>query len=164
MPNKITIELLTEEHIQHMRIWRNQPEIKSHFIYDGDITEEQQIKWWTEYKADDKYYSFIAFEDGKSIGSVSLYADTDWKVAEFGRLMVGEKSVWGKGYGTVITELACNYGFDELNLDLIFLEVFEDNIRAIRAYEKVGFATKETRKESDKNMLVMALHKTERVK
>ncbi len=160
----ITIKLLTEEYIHHMRHWRNQSEIKSHFIYDGDITRLEQIKWWKEYQEDDKYYSFIAFEDGNPIGSVSLYADKDYKIAEFGRLMIGEKSAWGKKYGTVITELTCNYGFDVLNLDLIFLEVFEYNVRAVKAYEKVGFATKETKEERGEKMLVMALHRKERVK
>lgn len=158
----VGITLLTEEYIFHMMRWRNQPEIKSHFIYDGDITEEQQLKWWEEYQKDDKYYSFIATDAGIPIGSVSLYADLNYKIAEFGRLMIGEKSAWGKGYGTVITKLTCGYGFDVLNLDMIYLEVFEDNIRAIKAYEKVGFSAKETKEERGKKMLVMALHRTER--
>jgi RimJ/RimL family protein N-acetyltransferase len=31
------------------------------------------------------------------------------------------------------------WGFNTLNLNRIFLRVFADNARAIRAYEKVGF-------------------------
>jgi RimJ/RimL family protein N-acetyltransferase len=31
------------------------------------------------------------------------------------------------------------FGFNTLNLNRIFLRVFEDNHRAIRAYEKAGF-------------------------
>ena len=159
----VGVQLLTEEYIFHMMRWRNQPEIKSYFIHDGDITEEQQLKWWEDYQKDDKYYSFIATDANNiPIGSVSLYVDLDYKIGEFGRLMIGEKSAWGKGYGTMITGLTCSYGFENLNLDMIYLEVFEDNERAIKAYDKVGFATKETKEERGKIMLVMALHKTER--
>jgi UDP-4-amino-4,6-dideoxy-N-acetyl-beta-L-altrosamine N-acetyltransferase len=158
----LRIEPLTEDHIQTVRVWRNQPEIKNYFIYDKDISEEEQIKWFEKYEQDDKDHCFIVFEGDNPIGFVGLYIDNDWKIAEFGRLMIGEKSAWGKGYGTEITEMACNYAFEQLNIELVYLEVFEDNTRAIKAYESVGFKVKnEQKEERGKKMVVMALHVTE---
>ncbi|GEM48568.1 N-acetyltransferase [Deinococcus cellulosilyticus NBRC 106333 = KACC 11606] len=45
----------------------------------------------------------------------------------------------GKGHGTEATRLMVEYGMFHLNLYNIDLLVFSDNMRAIRAYQKVGF-------------------------
>ena len=58
--------------------------------------------------------------------------------AEFG-ITVGEKSAWSKGYGTEATRLMVQYAFDRLNLNRVWLHVYEFNERAIRVYQKVGF-------------------------
>jgi len=58
--------------------------------------------------------------------------------AQFG-LFIGEKGEWGKGYASETTELMVAHAFDTLNLNRVWLHVYENNDRAIRAYEKVGF-------------------------
>jgi RimJ/RimL family protein N-acetyltransferase len=52
---------------------------------------------------------------------------------------IGERQYWGKGYGTDAMRTILRYGFDELNLHRVSLNVFEYNPRAIRSYEKTGF-------------------------
>ncbi len=75
----------------------------------------------------------------KLIGSCSFFnLDHRNRSSEFG-IMIGEKSYWNKGYGTEAVRLLCQHGFNTLNLNRIYLRVFETNPRAIRAYEKVGF-------------------------
>jgi RimJ/RimL family protein N-acetyltransferase len=73
------------------------------------------------------------------IGATSFH-HVDWKNrwAELG-IMIGEKAWWGRGYGTDATRALARWGFDELGLNRVCLRVFEDNARARRAYEKVGF-------------------------
>jgi diamine N-acetyltransferase len=58
--------------------------------------------------------------------------------AAFG-IIIGDKESWGKGYGTEATGLLIQYAFDTLNLNRVWLHVYEFNERGIRAYEKVGF-------------------------
>lgn len=64
----------------------------------------------------------------------------DWRnrSAEFG-IMIGEKVYWNQGYGTEAVRLLAQHGFNTLNLNRIFLHVFQNNPRAIRVYEKAGF-------------------------
>lgn len=57
-------------------------------------------------------------------------------------IFIGEKTFWNRGYGTEAMRLLVKFGFESLNLNRIWLDVFESNPRAIRVYEKVGF-TKE---------------------
>lgn len=46
---------------------------------------------------------------------------------------------WGRGYGTDAVRTLCGYGFREMNLHRIQLQVYPFNERGLRAYERVGF-------------------------
>ena len=54
-------------------------------------------------------------------------------------ITIGEKDVWGRGYGTEATALMLEHAFGTLGLHRIALAVFEFNERAIRAYRSCGF-------------------------
>ncbi len=73
------------------------------------------------------------------VGNCGLFG-IEWnnRAAEFG-IFIGDKSVWGKGYGTDAARLVLRHGFETLNLNRIFLRVYEDNPRAMHTYEKAGF-------------------------
>jgi RimJ/RimL family protein N-acetyltransferase len=55
------------------------------------------------------------------------------------RIVIGEKDVWGRGYGTEATRLVAEEAFASMGLSEIRLEVFNHNLRAIAAYSRVGF-------------------------
>src|SRR3712207_1273484 len=55
------------------------------------------------------------------------------------RIVIGEKDVWGQGYGTEATRLMAAEAFASMGLSEIRLEVFNHNVRAIAAYSRVGF-------------------------
>jgi len=55
------------------------------------------------------------------------------------RIVIGEKDLWGRGYGTEATRLMAEEAFDSMELSEIRLEVFNHNQRAIAAYSRVGF-------------------------
>lgn len=52
---------------------------------------------------------------------------------------LGEPEYQGKGYGGEVMLLMMRFGFEQLNLNRIWLSVFSHNQRAIRLYEKLGF-------------------------
>jgi RimJ/RimL family protein N-acetyltransferase len=80
--------------------------------------------------------------DGRHIGGACLRGFNHVAhSAEFG-IVIGEAEFRGKGYGTDITRLLVRIGFEEFNLNRIWLTVHEQNLPGIRAYEKAGF-TKE---------------------
>jgi RimJ/RimL family protein N-acetyltransferase len=55
------------------------------------------------------------------------------------RIVIGEKDVWDRGYGTEATRLVAEEAFGRMGLSEIRLEVFDHNRRAIAAYSRVGF-------------------------
>jgi RimJ/RimL family protein N-acetyltransferase len=80
-------------------------------------------------------------EPEQFIGVTGLrHIDVRNRHAEFG-IAIGEKTAWGSGYGTEATRLIVRYAFETLNFNRIWLHVGEDNERAVRVYEKVGFRT-----------------------
>ena len=56
------------------------------------------------------------------------------------RIVIGEKDLWNRGYGTEATRLVVAEAFETHDLTEVRLEVFRHNPRAIRAYQRVGFA------------------------
>jgi len=73
------------------------------------------------------------------IGATGLHRmDFKNSHSSFG-ISIGAKAEWGKGYGSEATRLLVGYAFDTLNLNRVWLYVFEHNERGIRTYEKVGF-------------------------
>jgi RimJ/RimL family protein N-acetyltransferase len=63
-------------------------------------------------------------------------------------ITIGEKDVWGRGYGTEATRLMLDHAFDRLGLHRIALFVFEFNERAIRTYRRCGFVVEGRARES----------------
>ena len=93
----------------------------------------------TNASGQDALSGIVVRKTGQLIGSAGLHQiDFRHRRASFS-LLIGEKRVWGKGYGTEATTLVVDYAFRELHLNRLQLHVYEYNPRGMRVYEKVGF-------------------------
>lgn len=104
-------------------------------------------------KASDKSSNSIEFrlrtlENDTLIGFVALFS-IEWN-NQCGKMAIGigDPNFRGKGYGTDALRLILRYGFCELNLHRIGLDVISYNTRAIHAYQNVGFQVEGTMRES----------------
>ncbi|MFJ4685913.1 GNAT family N-acetyltransferase [Streptomyces sp. NPDC088789] len=86
-------------------------------------------------------------ETGEVVGEVVL---NEWephhRSCNF-RTLIGPRGR-DRGLGTEAVRLIVGHGFERLGLHRISLEVYGDNPRARRAYEKVGFVTEGVLRES----------------
>jgi len=118
-------------------------------IWDPDVTEHMSIAWpeavaqtrqfWERIRASDSNL-LLAIETmaGEFVGSVGLHGiDPRSRQAELGIWIA--RAHWDNGYGTDAVRVASRFGFREMNLQRLYLHVFDTNPRGIRAYEKVGF-------------------------
>lgn len=138
----VRLRLLTKEDLPFTLAWRNQADIRKWFFHSAELTRDQHDAWFEKYRLLDDDFVFI-IEDvhtNQAVGQVALY-HIDWKTnrAEFGRLMMGESSVRGKGYAKAATRLVCRLGFEALDLVEIYLEVYEHNAPARTVYNACGF-------------------------
>ena len=77
--------------------------------------------------------------EGRHIGGATLRNFNHVaRSAEFA-ISIGEAEYRGKGYGTEVTALMAQIGFEDFNLNRIWLIAYAPNVGAIRAYEKAGF-------------------------
>ena len=58
--------------------------------------------------------------------------------AEYG-IFIGAQDLWGGHFGTEVTRIMVEYGFNELGFNRIWLTVLSFNHRAISCFEKCGF-------------------------
>ncbi|MFZ5816598.1 MAG: GNAT family N-acetyltransferase [Bacillota bacterium] len=90
----------------------------------------------------------IVDERERFIGVVRL-----WRISERNRsamltIFIGDRSYWGRGYGSDALRLALREAFGPMDLHRVELHVFEFNHRAIRSYEKVGFVREGVRRQA----------------
>lgn len=75
--------------------------------------------------------------DDTVIGKMEIGYDLRDKTALFD-LLIGDKSLWGKGYGTKALNVLFSYGFNNLGLNRISCEVYRFNERMIRLMKKMN--------------------------
>ena len=78
-------------------------------------------------------------ETGTPIGTAGLMAGTPEHRKAVAFVVVGDAAYRGRGYGTDLMRTLCRFGFEEMNLEKVELEVLADNVAAVRTYERVGF-------------------------
>lgn len=141
----VCLSPLEEEDIEMIRIWRNRDDIRCRFINQDIISEQSQRKWFEGYISKPGDYVFIISDrqNRRKIGMCALYnLDENKKCAEFGRFIIADKESHGKGYGKDALLCAEKIAFKHMGLEKLRLEVFSDNIPAVRVYEKCGFKRK----------------------
>ncbi len=76
---------------------------------------------------------------GEFIGRIGCFA-IDWtrREGELG-IVIGEKALWGKGYGRAAVTLLLQHLFETTLLERIFLFTYPENIRAQRCFAACGF-------------------------
>ena len=85
------------------------------------------------------WFAISLLENQRLIGECGLLRMFPaWRTTDLS-IILGEKSTWGKGYGTDALHLLLDYAFGSLNFHRLAIGVTSANDRALRFYEKAGF-------------------------
>jgi RimJ/RimL family protein N-acetyltransferase len=121
--------------------WMNDPEVTRFLRGRGpinQIAEEEFLRSISD-STTDLVVGIVVRETERFIGATGLHhIDHRNRHGMFG-ITLGETAEWGKGYGTEVTRLIVRHAFETLNLNRVWLHVYEFNPRAVHTYEKVGF-------------------------
>ena len=124
--------------------WFNDPEVTITLFNYLPLSLVEEENWFDEMiksPAEEHPLTIEVKEKNswKAVGNTA-FITINWiaRSAEIG-IAIGEKDYWNQGYGTEAMKLMLKHGFETLNLNRIYLRVYEFNKRGIRAYEKTGF-------------------------
>ena len=121
--------------------WMNDLDVLQYILRIRPMSIAEEEEWFANLhkRPEDVIFEIASLESGAPIGSCGLHKiNSSNRSAELG-ILIGDKALWGKGYGREAMGVLCRYGFDVLNLNRIGLQVYEYNVRGIRCYERVGF-------------------------
>lgn len=138
---RVYLRAIEKEDLIHVRKWSNDPEIRR---LTGEVTSMSQVdadKFLERAYSDNtrEWFVIVIKENDRVIGEAGLLRMFHaWRTTDIS-IIIGEKDVWGKGYGTEAILLLIDYAFRRLNFHRVAIGVVGFNEKAIRFWEKIGF-------------------------
>lgn len=136
-------------HLEQTRLWINDPEISRLLGRAHPVSDWEHERWFDALQdgGDQIYFAVHRRSDGRHVGNVWLWGIDGRHQKGEARILIGESEALGRGLGTETIELLCTYAFERLNLHRVYAYVLAMNPRALRAFEKAGFAVEGVLKE-----------------
>lgn len=139
-----------QEHIETYARWINSEKVRM-FSRNEVPRSVDEIKKWFEPKGDgpkeDIGFEIWHKEDQKLIGFGGLNNINYFHSFANLYMEIGETEYWNQGIATEATKLITEYGFLELNMNKIYVEIFSPNIGSLKAAKKAGFIPEATLKQ-----------------
>jgi RimJ/RimL family protein N-acetyltransferase len=95
------------------------------------MVEEQGKEAW--------FFVICLLDDDRPVGTISLFAVDSINGSAGLGVLIGDPNDTGRGYGVDGMAAILDFGFGNLRLERIWLDVYDFNERARRLYERLGF-------------------------
>jgi diamine N-acetyltransferase len=149
MGSGITLRRLELSDVKHVRGWMDDPEMRALVGATSPMSEEEASEWFEFVENDPSrmWYAIISDEDDSVIGEAGLLRIVpEWRTTDM-TIIIGERSQWGKGYGTEAGRLLLDLAFNYLGLHRVAIGVVGFNEAALRFWKKLGFSEEGVQKE-----------------
>jgi RimJ/RimL family protein N-acetyltransferase len=138
----VRLRPLELEDLERDYTWINDGEVTRFVAMRYPTSRLAEERWLRDHPAND-FASGVALaietKEGVHIGNLGLHQpNPEDRKASLG-IMIGDKEYWSNGYGTDAIVTLLRFGFAEMNLNRVWLHVFEFNARAQACYKKCGF-------------------------
>lgn len=133
------IRELEERDLKTRVDWMNDERVNATLNIRLPVSLESTHCWFRRIKEDCTRVDFAFERDGKVVamgGFTNIVSD----VGKAELYIFVNPNEQGKGVGTEAVKLMCQYGFDKIKLNKIYLYTNADNLPARRLYEKLSFA------------------------
>jgi len=137
---RTSLRPINEKDIPLLLRWVNDPEVRQFITRIFPAMEADEREWLDRLHKDrDNDVVLMVEVRGKPIGVMGIHG-INWqtRVATTGAI-IGEKSYWGKGYGTDAKMALLEYAFNTLNLRKIMSRVKAFNTRSLAYSLKCGY-------------------------
>jgi UDP-4-amino-4,6-dideoxy-N-acetyl-beta-L-altrosamine N-acetyltransferase len=133
----VKLKKLTQDKIELVRTWRNDPEISKYMEFRDHITSDMQINWFNKINNENNFYFIIEYE-GHEIG-LSNVKDIDFKnkIGESG-IFIYDANYLNSDVPYRAVLCLNDYFFISLDFKRLIGHVLSDNKRAIRFNKSIG--------------------------
>lgn len=136
----ITLEPFDRKDFERLISWIDNEEILVQFggpLFSFPLT----IKQLEDYTNDTQRLSFKVVDQTSktTIGHAELFPSDDENTIKICRILIGDETNRGKGWGQKIINELLKISFIKLGKEKVELNVYNWNVNAIKCYEKVGF-------------------------
>jgi len=143
-------EVRTSDVTERYYRWMNDPEVGQYLETRFFPHSHEKIESYIREMGADPNNVFLAIvlKNGDlHIGNIKI-GPINWfhRFADIS-LIIGDKTYWGKGYGTEAIGLVVFYAFNTLNLHKITAGIYANNVGSIKAFKKAGFIEEGLRKK-----------------
>jgi RimJ/RimL family protein N-acetyltransferase len=143
--DRVRLRAIERSDIPNFVRWLNDREVTDTLLIHSPLSTAAEEGWFDRQLAGNPDENeilgieILAGKDWVHVGNTGLHdIESVNRTAEFG-IFIGEKQYWNQGYGREAARLILKHGFEDLNLNRIYLYVYQTNPRAIKAYEAAGF-------------------------
>lgn len=136
------VPLDPERHFENCLRWVNDPEITEHLgLSELPMTRLAEKEWFDQacLLKDSEILFAIETLDGRHIGTSGIHRISHFHKTALTGTMIGEKDVWGQGYGTEASRMRARYCFEVLGLQLLMSEYMVGNVGSQKMQAKVGY-------------------------
>lgn len=120
------------------------------------------IESWQEKLTRTDYVYFVIEVEGRLAGRAGLKRQEDGTVLY--SIVIGDTSLHSRGLGTAVTKQMLGEAFSASDIQAVQLNVRQDNLRAIRCYEKCGFIRIDSFLENGVPMFLMQVERSQQTK
>lgn len=137
----VGLRAVEREDLVLLRDWRNIPEFRRNFREVRELNMANQEKWFEKScvnNPNDFMFIIVRLGDNKPIGACGLlYINWIIRSADFS-FYIGEDSLYidDKGYAEDAAKLLINYGFQNLNLHKVWMELYEFDEKKLKFFQK----------------------------
>lgn len=102
--------------------------------------EERWFESVVEHQGSDRWHFVVCrLEDDRPVGAIDLHEIDPVNGGAGLGIVIGDPADTGRGYGSDAIAALLAFGFGELRLERVWLDVYDFNDRARRVYERAGF-------------------------
>jgi [ribosomal protein S5]-alanine N-acetyltransferase len=136
------VPLDAEKHLDNAVQWLNDPEV-TQWLLIGDlpITKLGEKEWFESRSRASGEDVAMAVEtlDGLHIGFSGIHQIKWGDGTGVTGTVLGDKSIWGKGFGADVVKTRSRYAFDVLGLRLLFSGCIDGNVASYKMLCKNGY-------------------------
>jgi RimJ/RimL family protein N-acetyltransferase len=124
--------------LELLRDWRNLPEFRINFREHRELSLENQKKWFERLTISPNDYMFVILdkETLEPVGACGLLY-TNWIIrsSDFSFYIGIDKLYIDEKYAKDAAEILIRYGFKDLNLNKIWMELYEYDIKKLEFFQ-----------------------------